>query len=166
MNAPTRCALVAALLSLTTASAFGQALAVKAGTDGAGVELEYGFGSVFGARLQVNGGTFSHHLTKTSVYYDGHLRFRNAMALADWHPGGGSWRVSAGLVYNDNKVDLNALPTGGTFTINGNTYPAASVGSYKGTLSFDKVAPYLGSAGLLGIMHDDGWEVIGFTLPK
>ena len=140
-----RHALVAAALSMATTCAWGQAVAVKGGTYGVGVELEYGLGSRFGARLQLDGGTISHSLNKTSVDYDGHFRFKNALALADWHPFAGSWRMSAGFVYNDNRIDLTAKPTNGSFTINGNTYPAASVGSLHGTLDFNKVSPYLGT---------------------
>jgi outer membrane receptor protein involved in Fe transport len=137
--------LAATWLSLAAASAFGQAIAVKAGTDGAGLELEYGISAHFGARLQIDGASISRHLNKTSVDYDARLKFSNVQALIDWHPLAGAWRLSTGLVYNNNKVDLTATPSGGTFTINGNTYPAASVGSLQGTLDFTKVNPYFGT---------------------
>ena len=138
-------ALFAAALSLAGTLAQGQALAVKAGTYGVGLELEYGLNSHFGARLQLDGGSISHSINKTSVDYNGHIRFENALALADWHPSAGSWRMSAGLVYNNNRIDLTGVPSSGTFTINHNAYPAASVGSLRGTLDFNKVAPYLGT---------------------
>jgi hypothetical protein len=134
----------AASLTLAAASAFGQSIAVKAGSDGVGLELGYGISSQFGARLQIDGGSFSHHVNKAGIDYDGRFRFSNVMALIDWHPMAGAWRVSTGLVYNDNKVDLNALPSSGTFTINGTSYPAAAVGSLQGTLDFNKVNPYFG----------------------
>jgi len=138
-------ALIACLSSLAAASSFAQAVAVKAGTDGAGLEFQYGVSEHFGARLQVDGGSISHNIKKTDVQYDARLRFANALALADWHPLAGAWRLSAGLVYNDNKFRLNAVPTGGTFTINGNTYPATDVASLQGTLGYSKVGPYLGT---------------------
>jgi uncharacterized membrane protein len=140
-----RQALAAAALTLAAASAMAQAVAIKAGTDGAGVEFEYGIGRHFGARLEIDGGSLSRHLNKTSVDYDARLRFANARALVDWHPFGGSWRVSTGIVYNDNKIDLNAAPSGGTLTINGTQYPAASVESLQGTLSYSKIGPYVGT---------------------
>ena len=130
---------------MATTCARGQAVAVKGGTYGLGVEFEYGLSSRFGARLQLDGGTITHSLNKTSVDYDGRFRFENALALADWHPFASSWRMSAGLVYNDNRIDLTAKPTNGSFTINGNTYPVASVGSIRGTLDFNRAAPYLGT---------------------
>jgi hypothetical protein len=136
--------LAASLLALAATSAYGQAVAVKAGTDGIGLEFELGVSDHFGARLQLDGGSFSHHLNRTSVDYDARLKFSNALALVDWHPLGGAWRLSTGLVYNNNKFDLAGTATGGSFTINGNTYPAASVGSLQGTLDFTKLNPYLG----------------------
>lgn len=138
-------ALVAAALSVAVTCARGQAVAAKGGTYGVGVEFEYGLGSHFGARLQLDGGTFSHSINKTSVDYNGHFRFENALALADWHPFADSWRMSAGIAYNDNRIELTGTPTSGTFKINGNTYPAASVGSLHGRLDFNRATPYLGT---------------------
>ncbi len=137
--------LLAACLSLAAGVASGQGIALKAGTDGAGLELQYALGDHFGARLQVDGGTVSHNLTESSVDYHARLRFSNALALADWHPFGGIWRVSGGVVYNKNKFDLTGQPSSGTFTLNGNTYPAAEIGSLQGRLSFNRAAPYAGT---------------------
>jgi hypothetical protein len=137
--------LVGAALSLAAASVFAQAIAAKIGTDGAGGELEVGIASRFGARIQIYGGTLSHTINKTSVVYDGKLKFSNVQAMGDWHPLGGSWRVSAGVVFDDNKVDVTGRPSSGTFAINGNTYPAASVGSIQGKLTFNRVSPYFGT---------------------
>jgi len=138
-------AFAAALMSLSTVPASGQAVAVKAGTDGIGLEFEYGIGSVLGARLQLDAGSLSHHLNKTNVDYDARLKFSNALALLDWHPLAGAWRLSTGLVFNDNKFDLTATPSAGSFTINGNTYPSSSVGSLHGSLDYTKVNPYFGT---------------------
>jgi len=138
-------ALTGILLALGAIPAMAQAVALKAGTDGAGVEFEVGISPQLGVRLQLDGGSISHHLNKTNVDYDARYRFSNAQALVDWHPFAGAWRVSAGLVYNGNKFDLNALPSAGTFTINGNAYPSASVGALQGTLDYSKVNPYFGT---------------------
>jgi hypothetical protein len=137
-------AFVAALFSVAVGAVSAQAVAPKVGTDGAGLEFEYGIARYFGARLEINGGTLSHHVNRTNIDYEGHLHFSNVQALGDWHPFAGAWRVSTGLVYNDNKIDLNAAPSTGTLTINGNSYPAGQVGSLQGTLSFPKISPYLG----------------------
>jgi hypothetical protein len=148
LKSAARCAihgLIGACLALGCGVAFGQGIALKAGTDGAGLELQYAIGDHFGARLQIDGGTIEHTLNETNVDYHAHLRFANVLALADWHPLGGVWRVSGGYVYNQNKFDLTGQPSSGTFTINGNTYTADQVGSLRGTLSFSHTAPYFGT---------------------
>jgi hypothetical protein len=137
--------LAALLLTLAAASAYGQAVAVKAGTEGIGLEFELGLSEHFGARLQLDGGSISRHINRTDVDYDARLKLSNALALADWHPLAGSWRISAGLAYNNNKFDLAGTASGGSFTINGNTYPAASVGSLQGSLDFTRLNPYVGT---------------------
>jgi len=148
MNHPFRPAmrtLAAVALAGVAGAASAQAVAIKAGTEGAGLEFQYGIGDHFGARLLIDGGTISHHLNKTDVDYDARLRFSNLLALIDWHPYAGSWRFSAGMVFNNNKLDLNGTPSGGTYTLNGTQYPASSVGSLRGTLEFTKLNPYLGT---------------------
>ncbi len=137
-------ALAGAALSLAAATSFAQAIAAKVGSDGAGGELEVGIADRFGARVQIYGGVLSHTINKTNIVYDGKLKFSNTQAMFDWHPFAGSWRLSAGLVYDDNKVDLTARPSSGTFTINGHTYPAASVGSLQGSMTFSHISPYIG----------------------
>ncbi len=138
-------ALCGATLSLAASSVFGQAIAAKVGSDGAGGELEVGIGSRFGARLQVYGGVLSHTINKTNIVYDGKLKFSNTQVMADFHPLAGSWRISVGMVYDDNKVDLSARPSSGNFTINGHSYPAASVGSLQGSMTFSHASPYIGT---------------------
>jgi outer membrane receptor protein involved in Fe transport len=137
-------ALAGAALSLAAASSFAQAIAAKVGSDGAGGELEFGIARRFGVRFQAYGGVLSHTINKTQIVYDGKLKFSNEQVMFDWHPLAGSWRLSAGLVYDDNKVDLTARPSSGTFTLNGHSYPAASVGSLQGSMTFSHVSPYLG----------------------
>jgi len=137
--------LAASLLSLAAASACGQSVAVKAGTEGFGLEFELGLSDHFGARLQLDGGSISRHINRTDVDYDARLRLSNALALADWHPLAGSWRISAGLAYNNDHFDLTGLASGGSFKINGNSYPAASVGSLQGSLDFTRLDPYVGT---------------------
>jgi hypothetical protein len=137
--------LAGATLSLAAAGAFAQAIAAKVGSDGAGGELEVGIASRFGARLQIYGGVLSHTIDKTNIVYDGKLRFSNTQLMADFHPLAGSWRLSIGLVYDDNKVELNARPSSGTYTINGHTYPASSIGSLQGSMTFSHTSPYIGT---------------------
>ncbi|MDA8365139.1 MAG: hypothetical protein M0Z84_15325 [Gammaproteobacteria bacterium] len=114
--------------------------------------LGYGLGLTFPlenhtleGRILFNTLDYNHSKTYDSIDYDGNLRLRSAGALLDWYPFHGVFRLSGGLLYNGNKVDLTAVPNaGGTYTINGNTYSATQVGSLTGTMDFNSVSPYLG----------------------
>ncbi len=120
------------------------AMNLKIGSLGLGAELDLGLTDSLGARIGLNSFTYKYNANSSTVNYDFKLQLQTISALADWYPFQGSFRTSAGLMYNNNKVSLNGLPTGGTYDINGNTYSAAEVGSLQGSLSFNKVAPYIG----------------------
>jgi len=47
-------------------------------------------------------------------------------------------------MFNGNKFTLKGQPTGGTFTINGTTYPTSQVSSFDAQVDFNKAAPYFG----------------------
>jgi hypothetical protein len=66
--------------------------------------------------------------------------------MLNWHPMKGAFRLVAGVVIADNKVDVVGRPAGNTtFEINNTIYTAAQVGSLTGTGKFgNDVAPYLG----------------------
>lgn len=89
---------------------------------------------------------FNHDYNTTSdgVAYNGKLKLASAMVVTDWHPFGGAFRLTGGLVFNNNKFDLTGQPAGGNFTINGVQYPATAAGSVTAKVTFDPVAPYLG----------------------
>jgi len=59
-------------------------------------------------------------------------------------PFANNFRISAGAMFNRNKFSMKGQPTGGTFTINGTTYPASDVGSFDAQVDFNKAAPYIG----------------------
>jgi hypothetical protein len=71
------------------------------------------------------------------VNYNGKLKLSSADLLFDWHLFNGVTHLTAGLVYNNNKVDLTSV---GTYSINGISH----TGTLNSTVTFNKVAPYLG----------------------
>jgi hypothetical protein len=131
--------LLAAVVAAFSASAL-------AGTD---VEMHlstlgYGLGMGFQAPdssvvTRVGFNQFSKTYTNTSngVNYEGKLKLSSADILFDWHLFSGVTHLTAGLVYNNNKVDLTSV---GNYTINGTTY----TGTMNSNVTFKKVAPYLG----------------------
>ncbi|MFQ5480380.1 MAG: hypothetical protein ACE5DW_03790 [Thermodesulfobacteriota bacterium] len=72
-----------------------------------------------------------------------------------------SFMFSIGILINNNKIDALGNPVGGAFNINGVSYTASEVGTLKGTVDFNPLAPYIGF----------GWDTtfdrdkkFGFTL--
>lgn len=79
-----------------------------------------------------------------SLNYDGKLKLSSFDALLDWHLFGGATHLTAGIMSNGNKFNLTATPGAGGYTINGQTFTAAQVGTLNGDVSFNSAAPYLG----------------------
>ncbi|MDE2089952.1 MAG: hypothetical protein KGJ12_08025, partial [Gammaproteobacteria bacterium] len=130
--------IMAALLAgLSTQAYADPALTVKAGTLGVGVDLG---GSVvpgvLNLRGELNGYTYDKYsFTSSNVNYNTKLKLQSAGMLADWYPFQGSFRLTGGLYYDNNKLDLNATPTNGSYTINGHSYTSQQVGNLAGRVS-------------------------------
>jgi len=130
----------------------------KISTLGLGAELDIALTGSLGARIGLNSYSYQYNANSSTVNYDFHLKLQTVSALADWYPfEDSSFRTSLGVMYNNNKVSLNGQPTGGTYTINGNTYSSTDVGSLQGEMSFNKVAPYIGIGWGKPSPTDQGW---------
>jgi hypothetical protein len=138
--------LVVAVLAPSVASAQG-AWGVEAniGTLGYGAGVGLALGQSFNARLFAAGASYSRDFESSGVDYKARLQLRNAPLLLDWHPGGSIFRISAGVMLNDDKMTVDAQPSAGaTYTFNGVTYTAAQVGTATGTIKFNRAAPFVG----------------------
>jgi len=121
--------------------------AAKISTLGYGLDVAIPVTESVDARLGFN--TFSKNFNTSTVNglnttnYQGTLSLGSFEALADWHPFAGSFRVSGGVMYNNNKFTMAAQPAGGFINVGGVNYPAAGA-SVNAAVDFNKVAPYLG----------------------
>ncbi|TWB46091.1 hypothetical protein [Nitrospirillum pindoramense] len=113
-------------------------------TLGLGAEVGARFDDHFGLRLNANGFAFTANHTVRDVRYDGDATLESFGLLADLHPFGGGWRVTAGARLNLNAIDLKGTPQNATYTIHGMTYTASDVGSLNGKIGFNRFAPYVG----------------------
>jgi len=152
--------LVLMTLFAAAASAEGLALSGKAGTLGMGLELTEGFSDRFAGRLGFNTFNYNTNATKSSVNYDLKLQLQTASALVDWYPMHGTFRATTGLYYNDNKFSLVGKPTGGVFTLGGQSFNATDIGSVNGTVTFNKVAPYIGLGWGSPTEQGKGWGLV------
>ena len=141
----TRLMVVCLGILLCAQSAYaGIGIAARAGTQGLGIEVTKSLVPVVNVR---GGGYFlgyGRDVTKDDITYDFDLKLRSFSLMMDVHPiplmG---FRLSGGLILNNNRVDMTAVPQG-TYEIGGQTYSGAQVGQLLGEMTFRKAAPYVG----------------------
>jgi hypothetical protein len=133
-------------LFLLTAPAGAQvALTAKAGTLGLGAELTVGLSRQLDGRLGLNAFSYSQRGEASRIEYDATARLRSATALLDWHPGSRAFRLTGGLVWNDNRVDGRSIPSRfGTYDIGGVQVPVSVVQRLDARADFHQFVPYLG----------------------
>jgi hypothetical protein len=100
------------------------AVAVSAGTLGAGLELATPLSRSFNLRLGGDVFQYGTTLTQDSINYNAQLRMQSGQVSLDWFPFHGAFRISPGMmVYNGMKVAANlSVPGNQSFTINDATY--------------------------------------------
>ena len=126
------------------ASVADTSLGLRVGTLGGGIELAHAFTDTLGFRVSANGLNFNSNQTYDSINYDGKLKLESGQLLLDWFPFSSNFRLSAGAMYNGNKLTLDGKPSaGGTFTINGTSYSSSEIGALNGKVDFRKTAPYV-----------------------
>lgn len=138
----------------------GMGLTGKIGTLGYGGEMTFGISDSFSSRIGVNAFFYRYNAKSNLLNYDFKLKLQTVSAIADWYPFSGSFRTSVGLFYNNNKLKFRANPTGGSFSINGVNYSATQVGSFAGTMSFDKTASYAGIGWGNPVAKQKGWGIV------
>jgi len=136
----------------------GVALTGKVGTLGVGGELNVAFSDYAGARIGYNAFKYTRNPTVDSINYDVDAQLRTVSILGDWYPFAGGFRASAGLMYNDNQANYDAvIPATGTITIGGQPFSVSDISSLKGTMSFGNVSPYLGIGWGNPVAKNKGW---------
>ncbi len=124
---------------------------VKGSTLGFGAELTKAFTPQINGRLGFNSFTYSDSQTEAGINYDGDLELQSTVALLDWHPFAGSFRVTAGYVFSNSELGLSANGTGQTVDI-GNAQNVTLNAANQLTGQVD-----IGSGGYVGI----GWGNAG-----
>jgi hypothetical protein len=133
-------------------------VAAGGGTTGAGLHLSVPVLTRLNARVGVNALNYSYSGHTTDMNYDFKLKLQTADLLLDWFPFNGAFRISAGAVYNGNKIEAKGKPnSSGSYTIQGTTYTAAQVGSINGRVDFRKAVPYFGIGWGNAVAKDKGW---------
>ena len=144
--------LVLAAPALARADSFNPiSVGVGASTLGYGVTLERPL--LFNLSARIVTGRLS---SSDERRYDGNPYTRtfnenNALVAADFRPSSGRWRLSAGVLFGSDRTDYIVRDNAGTYALNGNSYPVASAGLVKSTVSYARPAPFAGVGGGTGI---------------
>lgn len=94
------------------------AIAFKADTLGAGIDLATPLSRSFNLRASVNIFAFGYPFNIDGVDYNAQLRFRSGQLSLDWFPEHGGFHISPGLLYFRNDLSsLAAVPAGQYFEL-------------------------------------------------
>lgn len=77
------------------------------------------------------------------IDYNTTLNLHTAGVIIDTFPLDNGFKVSSGLLYNDNKIKFKAV-AGKDLTLFGRTYTKEQVGEVRGKVDFMKASPYIG----------------------
>jgi hypothetical protein len=135
--------LCAVLLLPTASKAADGGLAIRAGTQGLGVEGGVQLNKYVLLRGGVYGFDVSTDFDEGGIDYDGDLKLGGYGVLVDFFPIDGNLRFTAGLFSNRNELDIVARPFENV-EIGGTVYTPAEVGKLTGAVDFDTTAPYAG----------------------
>ena len=120
------------------------AVGLVGSTLGLGGDVAIGFGKHIVLRGSQHGGSIGASRSLSSQPYDLFAKADNRSFMLDFHPFGGGIYLSAGKVINKSTIALTGTPTGGSYTFNGQAYPADSVGSVIGAIQLPENSMFYG----------------------
>lgn len=129
-------------LGPSIAKAEGVGIGVKGGTLGAGVEATVSLVSNLNLRLGANRFTYNFEDTLDDIRYESEFDLNSQSLMLDWHPFGGSFRISAGAFRNRNEFNITGTPADAT--IGGTPRSQSEIGTLSGNISFNPTASYVG----------------------
>lgn len=141
------CAAALACFSSSTVLAQRVAVGARVGTLGPGVEVTGGITSRINARLAFHRLDYARQdeiEDEVTILADTKVTLSSFSLLGDYYPFQRAFRVTAGLVFNDNEINALATPTG-TYTLNGKAFGPEKIGTLSARVGHKQsVQPYAG----------------------
>ena len=135
---------VAAAITCSPLAASATEVGVRASSLGLGIEVSQSIAPLIDARVMTGAYSFNANGTAQGLNYTSNVKLNNFAAVADLHVPLSSIRFTGGALFNSNRITLTGQPSGTTYTVNGNTYPSAAVGTINGDVTFNNISPYIG----------------------
>ncbi len=127
------------------ARAEGIAVGLGIGTVGPGAQVVFGVHERWNIRAGGSGFRLSLDYRESGVDYDATMKMANIPVIVDWFPAARfDLRVSAGLIGNYTRIDLEARPNSGQYEVGNNIYNANEIGRIDASARSRSIAPYLG----------------------
>lgn len=139
-----RFALFSLLAFAPFAHADGLGLGLHAGLMGPGLDGFYRLNEKTVVRAAYNTYDYDYDATEEDVSYDATYSFDNAQVGLDWYPFAGGFRLSAAAVMNGNELAMHAVPTGGSFDLNDNSYAGTEVADLRVNVVYPSTGGYVG----------------------
>ncbi len=119
---------IAVMAACGAAQAAG--IGLRAGTTGIGADVAWSIAPTLSARLGYSALKWSQDVETSDVEYDGKLKLSNLNGMIDFHPLGPVFRITGGVILNDNKYDVRGERFGGS--LSGTVTPGRSAAPYLG----------------------------------
>lgn len=134
------------------------AVGATAGTLGVGVELVIGTPRLQG-RFGVAAFEVDADFETDNVDYNGELELENLVAILDWYPTGGGFRLSGGVAFNDNRI-IGTAPISQLVDLPPGVPPGLldDLGVLRGEATVDEVVPYVGIGFGNAFSQDGRWR--------
>jgi hypothetical protein len=116
---------------------------IKAGTLGLGLEGRWDAFPIVDFRIGMNSYDLDADDRYSGIEYEGSLDLETIYLTANINFPVSPFRLTAGIFSNGNELNMTSAVTG-DFTIGGDSYTGAEVGTLSTKTSFDGTAPYLG----------------------
>jgi hypothetical protein len=137
-------------------------VAPQVGTLGIGLNLGYQVNDHLKFRANVNYLPFSRNQSIEDISYKIDLRNVYAGGLVDAHVFANNFRVTGGLYYVDMSLKAKGkLNAAKTYKIGDHEYSGLDLGTWKGTVDWKKLAPYIGIGYGSGAGSDSGLSFSG-----
>jgi hypothetical protein len=125
--------------SRASQNAFG----LKVGALGLGLEYSRSFGDRLAVRGALYGAEIGFDGDEGGIEYESDLIWDSFSVGIDFHPGRGPFRLSGGLLKNDNRIEASSTPVASE-DIGNSSYSAAQIGTLNGLVTFDDSATFGG----------------------
>jgi hypothetical protein len=136
-------ALAGICLLPTVSWAGDNAIGIKAGALGLGVEYTRNLSDRWSIRGGINGSKLSFDGDESGINYQFDFVWDSLSVGVDLHPFKSPFRLTAGILRNDNGLNGESRPSSNV-TIGNTSYTPAQVGVLTSTVGFKQTAPFLG----------------------